>query len=220
MLFFWIFLYGLILTAVNAAASLWMRSILLAGYVLAFLSWIRKTGSAKQAGLMPMAWGCWEDVAYLLPLLLFPVYNLLFRSGPFPPGAIWLEMLSVCLVEELFFRGFLLSWFQRKGIPGSILFVSLAFSAMHLVNCVSTADGQYVFLQAVSSFFVSICYCAVTLRWGSVLPCVAAHFLTNIFGTGELTSIPALVCCVVLHALWDGVLCLKTIKEKKNAILH
>ena len=92
----------------------------------------------------------------------------------------------------------------------------------YFVNVFSSENGIYILLQVVSSFCVSVCYCAVTIRWGSVLPCILAHIMTNIFAAEEIVVFPALVCCILLHALWGSITCLKIQKEeeKQNEILH
>lgn len=215
MVFIWILLYGFISSVANVVpGTSWIRSLLLTGYALVFLYWIWKTGRQKQISLGGVNCRGWKDGWHLLPLLLFPAHNMIFASGSIPPVEVWLEMLSICLVEELLFRGFLLSWLRKRGVLLAILGTSLAFSVLHLVNFISVGDARYVLMQVVSSFFVSVCYCGVTIGCGSLLPCAAAHFLTNILGMGEISFLPGLLCCIVLHGVWGSIMCFKVYRKE------
>lgn len=224
MLFLWVSLYGLVLSAMAAVSDHpWIRGILPAVFSAAFLCWVVKTGRKQQAGLGRFQLHSRKETsALLLLLLVMPLYNLICGGGTVLAAPLWLEMLGICTAEELFFRGFLLSRLSNRDRCRGVVLTSLIFSLMHLVNFQTAGDSLFVGLQVISSFLISICYCVVTLRFGNLLPCVAAHFLTNVFGitgaegTGMITG---LLICMAVHGLWVLGLCCE-IGRKTNEILH
>jgi len=226
MLFVWIGLYGLVHVIADYGMSfggtwLWLRGILLTIYVLLFLHWILQTDRQQQAGLNPMFFQSRREWLRLLPLGIYPVYNLIAGDGFAPAGHFLLEMACICLTEELLFRGFLLSYLRRRGALFGMLLTSLIFSGLHFVNAFSGGDLPYVWLQVLSSFFVSVCYCGVSIHLGSVLPCAAAHFLTNITGAGSISGGYALLGlwgCIAIYALWSLKLCLDIRKIHKEIV--
>ena len=184
MLFFWVALYGLVnlvpeVCCFPEESVVWFRAGLLAGYVLAFLFWICRSGRQKKAGLRAPR-GLRETPVFLLPLMVFPACNLLTNHDLSVHADFALQMLCVAFVEELFFRGFLLSGLRECGAVKAIVLTSLAFALLHGVNFAGNPDNTYVWMQICCSFCVSIYYCCFTIRFGSIHPCVAAHFLTNV----------------------------------------
>lgn len=220
MLFVWVALYGLADMISDLLPGIgWLRGISLVVYDALFVFWILRTGRGKLAGLNPMKHPVKDGAVSLALLAVFPLYNSISAEN-FPAfGAEFLLcMLCAALTEELFFRGFLLSWLTRLGqVPGIVL-TSLAFALLHCVNFLEAGGSGYVWLQILSSFFVSICYCAVTIRFGSILPCAAAHFLTNITGTGSVSgSWPhwGLWGCIAVYALWGWTMT-RNIRQNKR----
>ena len=198
MVFFWVALYG----AVNLipewiigldSDSVCLRVGLLAGYVLAFLIWIGKNGRQQEAGLKHPQ-GLAEAPVFLLPLAAFPVCNLLTSGAPALNAALVLQMLCVAIVEELFFRGFLLDALRKYGTVAAVLLTSGAFGLAHGLNFGGDPKMGYVWLQICCSFCASLYYCCFVVRFGSVLPCAAAHFLTNISASGTIDSSWSHIC--------------------------
>lgn len=222
MLFIWVALYGLVnlmpeFFCFPEESSIWLRTALLAVYVWLFLLWIVRTERRKEAGLL-MPSGLGEAPIILLPLAVFPVCNLLMNEGLSVNVGFVVQMLCAAWVEELFFRGFLLSFLQKCGTVKAILLTSAAFALLHGMNLTENPDSTYVLLQICCSFCVSIYYCCVTVRFGSILPGVAAHFLTNITGTGSTSGKGAFwgpVCCSAVCAIWSLFL-IMNIKNKNE----
>lgn len=224
MLFAWVALYGLVHTIADHAAgsglpASWLPGIALGGYDLLLSIWIFRTGRRSAAGLNPVRFSDWRELLSLLPLVVFPVYNLLTMGDFAPEASFLLYMLCIAYTEEVFFRGFLLSYLRRMGTIPGILLTSLAFSLLHAVNFFPGGHGAYVWLQILSSFFVSFCCCAVTIRFGSLLPCAAAHFFTNITGAGSVSggyALWGLWGCIMIYALWSLKLCLDIRRIKRR----
>ena len=217
MAFLWVIVYGLTLGLMQRVADRpWLRGCLPVAFCVAFLLWIIKTGRLQQAGLGKLRLTGFRQGACLLVLMLLPVCNLVCSKGQIPAASFCLEMLGVCLAEELFFRGFLLGFLSREKPFRGMVLSSLLFALMHLANLLSGADPLFTGLQAICGFAVGLCYCAVTLRFGSLLPCTAAHFLTNIFGTGSAQGaamITGLLVCTAVYGLCGLGICPKTQEE-------
>lgn len=226
MLFIWVALYGLVnlipeVISVPEERSIWLHAGLLVGYVLAFLFWICRKGARKEAGLL-IPHGLGKAPGFLLLLAVFPLYNLFAGDVRYPGICFMVQMLCAALTEELFFRGFLLSALRKMGVIRAVVLTSLAFALAHGANFLESSDHVYVWLQVISSFFMSVSYCVVVMRFGSILPCVAAHFLTNITGTGSISGRSAylgLFVSVAICAVWSLVLIMNMNninKEKKT----
>jgi len=214
MLFVWIALYGLVNILPDFMdGTYWFRGIWMAVYDSLFFLWIFAKEKQNIAGLNPMRCPMSGGAVHLLLLGIFPLYNCVTtQEVSFLGAGFLLQMVCVALTEEVFFRGFLLSWLRRLGTIPGILLTSLAFAVLHVLNFTENADSLYVLLQILSSFFVSVCFCAVTMEFGSILPCVVAHFLTNITGTGSFVgkwAIPGLLGCITVYALWGWKLILR-----------
>lgn len=200
-------------------SALWVPTAALVGYDGLLLLWIFRTGRQQSSGLVRLRPLSAKEIFDLLPLGVFPLYNLVTGEQGVVTGAFLLQMLCAALTEELFFRGFLLSFLKKQGTLFSIFLTSILFAAMHSVNLLEGADGAYVGMQMLCAWLVSLCYCAVTLRFDSLLPCIGAHFLTNITGTGVLVgefAMHALWVCIVLHILWGTKLCMDIVKKKEE----
>lgn len=224
MLFTWVALYGLIHTIVQYTADLfsdWFPGILLSVYDWLLVAWIFRTGRQSAAGLNIVSFENWRNLIPLLPLAIFPLYNIVSMDGHILETPLVLQMLCVVFTEEIFFRGFLCTHLCRLGTLMGILLTSLAFSLMHAINFLSNGDEAYVWLQLICSFPISICYCAVTIRTCSILPAVGAHFLTNITGSdslGKEHSLLGLWGCIVIYALWGTMLCLDIQRRKGDRL--
>lgn len=209
MLFFWIALYGFVnlipeVFCCREESVIWLRAGLLAGYALLLLFWICRCGRQREAGLQ-VPRGVMEAPAFLLPLAVFPVCNLLTNRDIFGGPDFMLQMLCVALIEELFFRGFLLFSLRKFGTIRAIVLTSIAFALLHGLNFQENPDDAYVWLQICSSFCVSMYYCCFVVRFGSILPCVAAHFLTNVTAAESIGGIWAytsltgsMIICIIL----------------------
>jgi len=222
MLFAWVALCGLVHTIAQYAAgpsAAWVRGILMAVYDLLLVGWIFQTDRQAAAGLRGVSIENRWDLLSPLILIVFPLYNVVSGAGYTMAAPLVLQMLGAAFAEEIFFRGFLLSYLRRLGPLMGILLTSLVFSLMHSINFVSNGDGAYVWLQLLSSFPISVCYCAITIRTGSILPAVGAHFLTNITGSGTLGSgysLLGLWGCIAVYALWGTMLCLDNRNGKRR----
>jgi uncharacterized protein len=87
-------------------------------------------------------------------------------------------VLAAPVVEELFFRGFLLTGMRACGAPLvlAVVVVSLLFTLIHM---------QYEAYDLVHVFLLSVGFAIVRVRFDSVLPCIAMHAMANAIGFAE-----------------------------------
>lgn len=144
-----------------------------------------------------------KDIVLMLPLLCFPIFNLIFFKANFNIITLIL-MISVCMVEELFFRKYLLEAIMKKNKVLGFFLTALIFALFHAVNLINNCDLIFVFLQIISAFFVGLCYNGAVLRYQSILPTFILHLLTNICGLGwveayDKTYIIGLCFCMIIY---------------------
>lgn len=184
MVFFWVFLYGLLYTLAETAAPLvnnspWLTPLTMLSYLLVLLFRLFYTKQLKIMGLSFVQLQIKTDIVYLLPLLILPALNFC-SSASRPSSPYVLLMFSVCFAEELLFRGYLLSGFMHRIGKRGIFCAALIFSLMHSVNFFSGAAFSYVLMQMFLSFLYGIYYGLIRIYFKSLYPCIAAHFFTNI----------------------------------------
>lgn len=192
MLFLWILLYGLIFSLSEYAAALfnaqaWMTAMTMTVYIILLLCWICRTGQRQAVGLV---FPCIQvkDAVWLLPLIVLPLGNRVATgSQDFSVYSVLLT-LCICMAEELFFRGFLLSFLQsRLGLRG-VFTAALIFALFHGVNLLSGWNPQYVIIQIFLAFSVGMYLSVLRLFCGSLVPGIAAHFLTNLTAGSHLNT--------------------------------
>lgn len=216
MIFFWVVLYGTTYIAADMLSQAmglqsWFPALAMVLYAGALLLWLLRTGQAQTLGLCPCLNLTLKDTLVLLPLLAFPIYNLLSAGGFSSSLSAVLLMGSVSLVEEIFFRGALLRAFSRRSARFGILLTSVLFGLFHIVNLIGGADLRSTLMQMLCTFAAGLSYGAVTVRYRSILPCVAAHFLTNTTGLGVTPAVAqegvswGLWLCIAIsacHGIW------------------
>lgn len=82
--------------------------------------------------------------------------------------------------EEVAFRGVALTVFLRKYTERkSIIFSSIGFSAMHLLNLTSGRELLWVLGQLLWTFILGLAYGYMFVKTNSLMPSMFAHFLGN-----------------------------------------
>lgn len=218
MIVFWVVLYGTTYIAANLLSQAmrlqgWFSALAMVLYAGALLLWLLRTGQAQALGLRPMEPCAKRERLVLLPLLAFPIYNLLSAGGFNCSLSAALLMGSISLAEEIFFRGALLRFFSRRSSLFGVLLTSALFGLFHIVNLIGGADLRSTLMQILCAFAAGLAYGAVTVRYRSILPCIAAHVLTNITGLGVTPAVAqesvswGLWLCIVINACYGIWLC-------------
>ncbi|MDA0833567.1 MAG: ABC transporter permease subunit [Planctomycetota bacterium] len=167
-----------------------IQQLVIIGSPAAFMGLIL-TKSVRQTFLVRMPHPWMIGAAVVLPFVLNPLsvelsMRLSWFFPPLPEGAqealsamsaestpIWLALLAFALApalcEEIAFRGFILSGFNRTGRIGlAISLSSLTFGLMHMIP-------QQVFNAMLLGLVLGL----LAIRSGSILPSIIFHFLFN-----------------------------------------
>lgn len=224
MIFFWIILYGMIditagITTSALNTGLWLTALSMSLFTIFLFIWIIKTGKAKTVGLvLPKLQ---KRASPLLPLFLFPLCNLFLAGLSLSSFFAVLLTLCTCTVEEVFFRGFLLPHLKRKTGNRSIITVSFIFALYHLSSLFSGLPATYTGVQIFSAFSVSLYYCTLRIHCSSLIPCIAAHFLTNITAgetvlTTQYDHLVIWIFCSFIYLLCSRHLYMQTLMEDNS----
>ena len=199
-LFIWVALYGLTYALSEALfRAPAITALCMAAYCFLLLLWIIRSGQGRTLGLCRPSLSR-RDRLWIYPLLLLlPLYNLLTST---PPALVsCLLLLSAALVEEVFFRGFLLSRLFRWGAWRSVWFSAVIFALFHGVNLLQGAGLLQTAAQIFCAAAAGILYAAVTLCSGSILPAMLSHALVNTTGNGASAVSPVLLFCAALQGI-------------------
>lgn len=141
-----------------------------------------------------------KTIVIALPMLLIAVNNFPFyavfskeaifvKAVKFPLQYI-LVALSIAIAEELAFRGLILPLvaikFSEKNcrfkVIKVLIFSSLAFSLVHLLNLFSGVSIGLVLMQLGYSFLLGAGLCFLTIKSGNLILPILMHFIYNLGG--------------------------------------
>ena len=115
----------------------------------------------------------------ITPSFIRNVFNL---SGDLPPYSPSLLVSIPSMFEEVAFRGVILTVFLSKySERKSIIFSSLGFGLIHLINLASGRETIWVLGQVVWAFILGLFYGYVFVKTRSLLPPMIVHYLGNAF---------------------------------------
>jgi membrane protease YdiL (CAAX protease family) len=117
-----------------------------------------------------------------LPVTWSFVRQVFDLSRDLPPGSPSLYISFPSIFEEVGFRGIVLTVFlSRYSQRQSIIFSSLGFGLIHLLNLTNGADPVWVVGQVAWSCILGLFYGYVFVRTRSLLPPMIVHYLGNVF---------------------------------------
>ncbi|MGB2963649.1 MAG: type II CAAX endopeptidase family protein [Anaerolineales bacterium] len=109
---------------------------------------------------------------------LMGVFNF---SSLHPSRSLDLLLTLPSIFEEVAFRGIALTVFLGKySERKSIIFSSIGFSLMHLLNLTNGRELEWVLGQLVWSFILGLFYGYVFVRTKSLWPSMMVHYLSNL----------------------------------------
>ncbi len=127
------------------------------------------------------------------------VFNL---SGDLPPNSSSLLISIPSIFEEVVFRGIVLTVFLHKySERQSIVFSSIGFGLIHLLNLIMGRELIWVLGQVVWAFTIGLFYGYVFIRTKSLLPPMIVHYLGNVF-IGSLTGYLQVRASIEVQALY------------------
>ena len=123
-------------------------------------------------------------------------------SRDLPPGSPSLLISIPSIFEEVAFRGIVLTVFLSKySERKSIIFSSLGFGLMHLLNLTNGRELVWVMGQVVWAFIIGLFYGYVFVRTQSLLPPMIVHYLGN-FLISSLTGYIQTRASIEIQALY------------------
>jgi len=180
-------------------------------FTVIFLYWIFKSGKAEYIGVKKAAISK-NNIYMAIPLLMFPLYNIMVTKQVSADVYDILLILSAIVVEEVFFRGVIQKHFLHSGLIMSVLITNLLFAGYHSFNIFSGADIYYTLWQVLNAFIVGVCYSLVVILYDSLIPAAAAHFLVNLTGMYKDTDLTGISFIVAIHIIYA----LFLLKKAKN----
>jgi hypothetical protein len=130
---------------------------------------------------------------HFIPMWVLATANLWDGFSPSYHGAALvyatLTMLLVGFVEEMLFRGFLFKAMLEDGsTTAAIVVTSLTFGAGHIVNLLAGQAGFETMVQMVFAISWGFMLTLVYYRGGSLLPCIIAHSMIDVFSVYSTDS--------------------------------
>lgn len=183
---FWIVLYTVSMTALRnlgddspfMMAGLFVISALMLFFVIGnkLTAYYGLAGWAENSRAM----------LWFIPLWIIAGCNLLSGIKPgYPlPGLIFavLSMAMVGVAEELIFRGFLFKAMLKNGSAlAAVIVSSVTFGLGHIVNLLTGHELTETLWQLVFAVTVGFVFTMAFYKGGSLLPCILAHSLTDVF---------------------------------------
>lgn len=133
---------------------------------------------------------------YFLPLLLVVSVNLWngvnINHSAAEIVCHVLTMLNIGFIEEIIFRGFLFRMMAKDNVRVAMAVSSVTFGIGHVVNLLNGADLVPTLFQIAYAASIGYLFVIIFHKSGSLLPCIAAHSLTNalsIFNTENIVSL-------------------------------
>lgn len=110
------------------------------------------------------------------------IRHVFYLSGDLPPYSPSLFISIPSMFEEVAFRGIALTVFLNKySERKSIIFSSIGFGLIHLINLAMGRETVWVLGQVVWAFIIGLFYGYVFVRTRSLLPPMIVHYLSNAF---------------------------------------
>lgn len=181
--------------------------------VTILLIWINKEKVSSRYGLTK---GCFSQKAYLYFIPLIVTVSVNFWGGVRIQYTILetilyvISMLSVGIIEEIIFRGFLFKALSKDNVKVAISVSSLTFGFGHIINLVSGAELLPTLLQIAYATAAGFSFTIIFYKSGSLLPCIIAHSVMNATSVlacnmGVIMDIITAVVLIVIfmgYALW------------------
>jgi len=213
MIFIWVILYGIIFVISEKLSFLIgidhiITIFTLLIFVICFIIYtLKKSKQNEEINVFLIKnFKFNKDFFLMIPLLCFPLFNLIIFRANFDI-MILILMVSICMLEELFFRKYLLEAIIRKNKTLGFFLSALIFALFHFSNILNNSSILYISLQIIVAFFVGLCYNGLVLKYQSILPTFLLHLLTNICGVGDLNAyaneyIIGLCFCTVIYFIY------------------
>ncbi len=183
--------------------SPWMMLGLI-GICAAIWLFVSRNGLMEKYGIAGWARNS-RAMLWFIPLWVIASCNLWGGVSPeYPiPGLIFaaVSMALVGFAEEMIFRGFLFkAMLKSVGARTAIIVSSVTFGLGHILNLFTGHDLGPTLMQVVFAVAVGFAFTMAFYKSGSLLPCILAHSLTDVFAVAANGDAPLLLD-VAAHAV-------------------
>ena len=183
---FWIVLYTVSMGNLRNLGddSPYMMTGLIVISALMFL-FVKGNGLMEEYGLSGWAKNS-RIMLWFVPLWIIASCNLWGGISPrYPiPGQIYaaVSMAFVGFAEEMIFRGFLFKAMLKDGsVKAAVIVSSVTFGLGHILNLFTGHELGETLMQVVFAVAVGFAFTMAYYKSGSLLPCILAHSLTDVF---------------------------------------
>lgn len=183
---FWIVLYtvsmGILRNLGDDSPYMMIGLIVISALMFLF---VRKNGLMEKYGLSGWAKNN-KIMLWFVPLWIVASCNLwggLAQRYPLP-GQLYaaVSMAFVGFAEELIFRGFLFkAMLKGRNVKAAIIVSSVTFGLGHILNVFTGHELAESLVQVVFAVAVGFIFTMAYYKSGSLLPCILAHSLTDVF---------------------------------------
>ena len=190
----WILVYCFVLVPIRGNfgdESIWMTLALLL-FAAGITIFVKSNHLEEKYGLTGWPKNT-RRFLYFLPMWIIVTGNLWGGVSPAYKGTAQLfAVLSMALVgyvEEMIFRGFLFkALIPKNGIVTAIIISSVTFGMGHVVNLLTGQGNLETIVQIIFAVSLGFLFTMVFYKSGSLLPCIAAHSLIDVFSKFAVPS--------------------------------
>ncbi len=142
---------------------------------------------------------------------------------------LFIDMLIPGIWEEIAFRGVILTLLLKNySKKKSIIIDGLLFGGMHFINIIEGADVVLTIIQMVYASTVGFAFAYMFIKTESLVPCIIAHYLIDVFGALFLNVILrdmmlALICMlifIVILAPLLNILLVRSVMKRENNLQY
>lgn len=213
----WILVYCLVLVPIRGNLgdeSIWMTLALFV-FAAGIAVFVKSNHLEEKYGLNGWPKNT-RRFLYFLPMWIIATGNLWGGIAPAYKGAAQLfAVLSMALVgyvEEMLFRGFLFkALIPKNGIKTAVIISSVTFGMGHIVNLLTGHGNFETIVQIIFAVSLGFFFTMVFYKSGSLLPCIAAHSLIDVFSKFSVDSPTAdwinVIVTIILAIAYSIYLC-------------
>ena len=155
-----------------------------------------------------------KKLLWLLPLWLLTTGNLWGGIVPVYSGTAQVyavvSMALIGFIEEMIFRGFLFrAMLEKHGARTAVIVSAVTFGIGHLVNLFAGQGSWASVMQVLFAISWGFVFTLVYYKSGSLLPCILAHSLVDVFSKYSTDSLIAdwsyVIATIVIggaYSLW------------------
>lgn len=160
--------------------------------------------TVSEFGIRRSEKGSARKVGWYLPLVVMEILPIL--AFGFSPEVMLQQYIIILLFtvavgfnEEIYFRGLALKFMEEKGRKKAILWTSIIFGTLHLINALNGKTNLYLVLQMFFAFIVGFVLAEIVFitksLWIVILWHAAHDYISSI--TGDLLNTKALIVLAI-----------------------